>query len=293
MNRRSLRLFVPALAAYACAPGADASSYDAAAANPAAATIESINILRHVRTLASDDYEGRAPASPGEQRTTDYIIGEFRRLGLEPGSPDGSWLQAVHLRGLRGTSSARFAVNGRTVSFRIPQDVLVRVVSPDSQVVITNSDIVFVGYGIVAPDIGWDDYAGLDVRGKSVVVLPGEPSPSVLARAGRRDTMIFRGRERSFHGTTRGKRGSGGEILGKPIGYLRRMDDDYGAHDYHGLTDEVHHDWDLEGDAELARFNFLVGLRVAQGMQRPSWKTGAEFKAVRDSMLDNRTARLP
>ena len=76
--------------------------------------------------------------------------------------------------------------------------------------------------------------------------------------------------------------GAGGEIVGKPAGYLGRKDDEYGANDYHQRSDEVRPDWNLAGDAELARLNFLVGLRVAQAKARPTWKVGAEFKRVRD-----------
>ncbi|MEP7347380.1 MAG: M20/M25/M40 family metallo-hydrolase, partial [Gemmatimonadaceae bacterium] len=82
--------------------------------------------------------------------------------------------------------------------------------------------------------------------------------------------------------------GPSGEILGKPAGYLSQKDDEYGANDYHRLTDEVKPGWDLGGDADHAQFNFLVGLRVAQGKSWPTWTPSAEFKSVRDSMLAKR-----
>ncbi len=538
--------------------GRGAPAFDSAAAVAAANTLNGAQLVKHVGTLASDEYEGRAPGTRGEQRTIDYLTGEFQRLGLEPGNSDGSWLQPVSLAAMRATSSASFTMKGRPVPMRIPQDIMVRVVSPDTEVVVQNSDVVFAGYGIVAPEFGWNDYAGVDVRGKTVVVLPGEPTPSILRQAGRPDTTIFREREMSFYGWTRAKReqamrhgavalimarspdqttgwasllpiftqeyaavasdvtrdnpinaymkwtalqrlfsasgrsadsamvqaaredfkpfstgvtasfnitlqhrtlatsnviakltgsdpalrneyviysahwdafgrdttltgdqirngaadnaigvaqmleiagafarlpkrpartilflattaeelgllgarayalqplypldrtladinldmgmpwgratavtsigdgrstlddvarivaaemgktvkpeaspeegyyfrsdhfefarvgvpsvfiGPAGEIIGKPVGYLTQKDDEYGANDYHQLTDEVKPGWDLSGDAEMARFNFLVGLRVAQGKEWPTWKAGAEFKVVRDSVI--------
>ncbi|MEP7347966.1 MAG: hypothetical protein ABI877_22045, partial [Gemmatimonadaceae bacterium] len=188
------------------APADRTLTFDSAAAAQAASTIDATSVMKHVAVLASDEYEGRAPGTRGEQRSLDYLVGEFKRLGLEPGNPDGSWLQPVSLQAMRASARASFTVNGRPVAIRIPQDILVRVVSPETQVVVTNSDVVFLGYGIVAPEFGWNDYAGVDVRGKTVVVLPGEPTPSTLRQAGRPDTTIFRGREMSFHGWTRGKR---------------------------------------------------------------------------------------
>jgi len=545
----------------ACSTGGSTPSFDSAVAVTAAATIEGANLMKHVGTLASDEYEGRSPGTRGEQRTVDYLEGEFKRLGLEPGNPDGSWVQPVSLAAMRAIPTVSFTVKERPLPIQVPRDILVRVVSPDSDVVVPSSDVVFVGYGIVAPEFGWDDYAGIDVRGKTVVVLPGEPTPETLRAAGRPDTTIFRGREMSFHGWTRGKReqalnhgasalimvrrkedagrwnsllpiftqeyaavegdvrrenpvnaymqwsalqqifratgrstdsvmitsartsfkpfatgvsaafrvqlhhrtlatnnvmakltgsdpvlreeivlysshwdafgrdttltgdqirngavdnaigtaqlleiagafarlpkhpartilfvattaeelgllgarayalaplyplartladinldsglpwgrttavtnlgdgrstldevvrqvarelgktiepdaspeegyyfrsdhfefarvgvpsifvGPAGEVIGKLPGFLKEKDDEYGANDYHTLTDEIKPGWDLSGDAELARFSFLVGLRVAQGTVWPTWKAGAEFKALRDSMVPGR-----
>ncbi|MFN8579475.1 MAG: M28 family peptidase [Gemmatimonadaceae bacterium] len=544
-----------------CSAGGGVPVFDSAVAVTAAATIDGANLMKHVGTLASDEYEGRSPGTRGEQRTLDYLMREFKRLGLEPGNPDGSWLQPVSLAAMRATPTVSFTVKGRPLPIQIPRDIIVRVVSPDSDVVVPSSDVVFVGYGIVAPEFGWDDYAGIDVRGKTVVVLPGEPTPETLRAAGRPDTTILRGREMSFHGWTRGKReqalnhgaaalimvrredeagrwnsllpiftqeyaavegdvkrenpinaymqwsalqqifratgrstdsllvdaarasfkpfatgatasfrvrlqhrtlathnvvakltgsdpvlreeivlysshwdafgrdttltgdqirngavdnaigtaqlleiagafarlpkhpartilfvattaeelgllgarayalqplyplsrtladinldsglpwgrttavtnlgdgrstldevvrqvarelgktiepdaspeegfyfrsdhfefarvgvpsifvGPAGEVIGKPPGFLKQKDDEYGAKDYHTLTDEIKPGWDLSGDAELARFSFLVGLRVAQGTVWPTWKAGAEFKALRDSMVTKR-----
>jgi hypothetical protein len=557
-------LLLSTVAACTQAPGSDAPVGDSAAVVIAANTIDASHIMRHVGTLASDEYEGRSPGTRGEQRSIDYLAGEFQRLGLEPGHPDGSWLQLVSLSAMRATPTASFTAKGHSVPIGIPHDIMVRVASPEAHVVVANSDVVFAGYGIVAPEFGWDDYAGLDVYGKTVVVLPGEPTPSILRQAGRPDTTIFRGRELSFNGWTRGKReqalehgaaalimvrsleqtagwsslmplftqeyaavssdvrrenpinaylqwtalqrlfaatgrsadsvlvqsaranfkpfstgvtasfdvklqhrvlsthnviakltgsdpalkneyviysahwdafgrdttlhgdqirngaadnaigvaqlleiagafarlpkrpprtilflattaeelgllgarayalqplypldrtladinldmglpwgratavtnvGDGrstlddvvrqiavetgktmapdaspeegyyfrsdhfefaragvpsifttpaGDIIGKPAGYVQQKDDEYGANDYHRLTDEVKPDWDLSGDAEHGRFAFLVGWRVAQGKAWPTWKPGAEFQAVRDSMLAPRPRR--
>src|SRR5262249_48798209 len=127
-------------------------------------------ILEHIKVLASDAFEGRGPGTSGEEKTIAYVTGQFREMGLKPGNPDGTFLQAVPLTGFQAKSvTGSFQVRDRTVPLSFPEDFVAvsRRMVPDVSVV--DSEVVFVGYGIVAPEYGWDDYKGLDVRGKTVI----------------------------------------------------------------------------------------------------------------------------
>jgi len=145
----------------------------AQAANDAALAIDGEALSRHVRVLASDEFEGRAPATPGEQRTIDYLIAQFRDAGLEPAGDDGGWTQAVPLvrAQVDGPVQATLTQNGRTRALRNGEDVTLQSLRPGSEVVVEQAPLVFVGYGISAPERHWDDYKGVDLHGKIAVVL--------------------------------------------------------------------------------------------------------------------------
>ena len=154
----------------------------------------------HARTarLASDEFEGRAPASPGEEKTVAYLVNEFRALGLSPGNPDGTFIQNVPMVGITSQSTATFTAGGQTLSPAGTVDyiALSRRVTPT--VAVQNSDIVFVGYGVVAPEYGWDDYKGVDVRGKTVLMLVNDPA--VTDASGKFDDTMFKGRAMTYYG---------------------------------------------------------------------------------------------
>ena len=143
--------------------------------------ITSDGLLQTIRVLASDEYEGRAPGTAGEEKTVAYLIGQCKKLGLKPGNPDGTYVQNVALWGVR--SSGEMTVEGETL--RRGEDYLAWSIKPEPEVAITGSELVFAGYGIKAPDRKWDDYAGVDVRGKTVVLLAGDPFGGALTIHGR------------------------------------------------------------------------------------------------------------
>lgn len=137
----------------------------------AESTITADGLLRHITTLSSDRFAGRAPGTDGEALTVDYIQAEMQRAGLAPGNPDGSWVQTVPLAAI--TSTATLAFDGKPL---VPTDQFVAWsfgTAPKAEV--TNRDVVFVGYGIVAPERERDDYKDVDVRGKTVIILVGDP----------------------------------------------------------------------------------------------------------------------
>jgi len=197
MTHRHLLWFgVAALAA--CAGGDDTAIK---AADPGA--VESItaeDILRHITVLASDSFEGRGPGTIGEERTVAYLTAEFQRMGLKPGNPDGTWVQDVPLVGITGRPTASFNAGGRTIGLNFLTDYVANTRRLQPAVAVENSDIVFVGYGVVAPEYGWDDYKGLDVRGKTIVMLindPAIPSPDDPSKL---DENMFRGDAMTYYG---------------------------------------------------------------------------------------------
>ena len=146
---------------------------------PAAQAVQGIteaDLLRHIRTLASDEFEGRAPAARGEQLTIDYLVGEFRSAGLSSGNPDGSYLQKVPLVGVTTRATASLRAGERTFELQHKQGFVGGSYQLKPEVSVVDSEMVFVGYGVVAPEYGWDDYKGLDVRGKTLLTLDQRPS---------------------------------------------------------------------------------------------------------------------
>lgn len=151
----------------------------AAAVGPASAQDAAISAERlseHVRILSDDSYQGRQPATEGERLTLAYLQAQYEAMGLEPGGPDGQWLQPVELTTYRFASGGLTAmIGGQTTDLTASGAALVRASYGDGQADIQNAPVVFAGYGIHAPERGWDDYGDVDVRGAVVVVMYGEP----------------------------------------------------------------------------------------------------------------------
>ncbi len=184
-------------AATALILGAQAPSPDLRTAQ---ATIDAREMLRHIQILASDAYEGRAPGSPGEEMAVGYIIDQYKRIGLKPGNPDGSYVQKVPLVGFRTTAEGEFRVGGKTIPLKGKDDWVAVSRRSAPEVKVQDSDVVFVGYGVVAPEYGWDDYKGVDVKGKTIVMLvndPAVPDPNDPAKL---DDALFKGRAMTYYG---------------------------------------------------------------------------------------------
>jgi len=152
-------------------------------------------LAQHIKVLASDEFQGRRPFTAGEEKTTNYLAAEFKKLGLKPG-PNGTYFQAVPLVEITGTpdSTATVAGNGKTLTLKYRADYMARTEREQPTIKVADSPLVFAGYGVVAPEYGWDDYAGLDVKGKTVVVLINDPG-----NAGN-DTTMFRGKAMTYYG---------------------------------------------------------------------------------------------
>ncbi|MET3009872.1 M28 family metallopeptidase [Stenotrophomonas koreensis] len=128
---------------------------------------------RHVQVLASEAFEGRAPASAGEQRTVDYLIEQFSAAGLQPGGEDGRWVQEVPLVRVstRQTPTARLHLGHGVRELVNGQDITLQSLQPQDRITLDQAPLVFIGYGIDAPERGWDDYKQQDLRGKIAIVL--------------------------------------------------------------------------------------------------------------------------
>ena len=168
-------------------------------ASPARASISAGSILNRTRILASDEFEGRAPGSVGEEKTVSYLISEFKRLGLEPGNPDGTYIQKVPLVGITSRPRLSFTIGGKTLPFTPINDFVGPTSRVSPQVAVADSEVVFVGYGVVAPEYEWDDYKGIDVRGKTVVMLVNDP-PVIDPTSGELDPKTFGGKAMTYYG---------------------------------------------------------------------------------------------
>ena len=169
----------------------------------AEAAITSSNLLRHITELSSDAYTGRAPGTEGETRSVAYIVAQCKEIGLEPGNPDGSWIQKVALWGmLTQDSTLQVKIRGKEMLLVAGQDYVAWSALPVNKVDVASSGLIFGGYGVVAPEYRWDDYAGADVRGKTVVLLSGDPPVVDASNPSRLDDKMFLGRALTVHGRT-------------------------------------------------------------------------------------------
>jgi Zn-dependent M28 family amino/carboxypeptidase len=147
-------------------------------ASPALAQqAEGARLNEHVRVLASDEFEGRGVATPGEQKTVDYVVSQFQALGLEPGGPDGSWVQAAQLGRTRqdGPATITVSAGGLTRALQRGPDVLVSSDRPVNRITVTDAPVVFAGYGVDAPERQWNDFKGMDLKGKVLLVIVNDP----------------------------------------------------------------------------------------------------------------------
>lgn len=193
MSFRSLSIYVPFLLLFSCStPNGDIS--------PALESISATQLLDHIKVLSADEFEGRAPGSKGEELTVAYLTKQFQDLGLKPGNPDGTYLQQVPLMGFTSTSTASIRAGKTTMRLAPLKDYVAvsRRFVPNVQV--KSSEIVFVGYGVVAPEYGWDDYKDVDVKGKTILMLINDPAVPDPNNPGSLDPSVFKGNAMTYYG---------------------------------------------------------------------------------------------
>jgi Zn-dependent M28 family amino/carboxypeptidase len=164
--------------------------------------IDAAAVLADIERLSSDEFEGRLPGSNGEELTVPYLIERFQAAGLQPGNPDGSWTQRVPLVSLTPEFSGPLVVrnDGQTQTFALQEEFVPFSLQVIDEITLEDSEIVFVGYGVQAPEFQWDDYKGLDVRGKTVVILVNDPPVPDPADANALDENVFGGPAMTYYG---------------------------------------------------------------------------------------------
>ena len=165
-----------------------------------ATEISAEEITRTVKTMTLDQFEGRAPGTAGEDRTIGYLIGRFEALGLEPGGVDGSWTQPVPLlhTALGKPETLSITSKGKATALNAGKDIYVSTLQPRDRVTVEDADMVFVGYGVTAPERGWDDFKDVDLKGKVAVFLVNDPD--FAAASDEPVAGTFGGRAMTYYG---------------------------------------------------------------------------------------------
>lgn len=175
-----MRLFSTAAALAAAALlSACASMGEGGASAPAApaATIDAARLSEHARVLSDDSFQGRGIATPAEEMTVRYLSEQYAAAGFQPGGENGGWTQDVTLNRFTASNfrGLQFEAGGETIPLAQGQQITISTRLPGSQVMLSDTPLVFVGYGIDAPERQWDDFKDVDVRGKIIVVLVNDP----------------------------------------------------------------------------------------------------------------------
>jgi Zn-dependent M28 family amino/carboxypeptidase len=167
---------------------------------PALDAITPDGILAHIKVLASDEFEGRGPGTKGEELSVNYITDQFKQIGLKPGNPNGTYTQEVPLAGIRSEPRMSFITGDKTINLKYPDDFVASSARLESDIKIDNSDIAFVGYGVVAPEYGWDDYKNVDVHGKTLLMLIGDPPILDPKDPSKLDEKMFKAKAMTYYG---------------------------------------------------------------------------------------------
>jgi Zn-dependent M28 family amino/carboxypeptidase len=206
----------------AAAPASTTSALPAGSPQVPLGQLPSIDVdalLRHTKVLSSDEYEGRGPGTKGEELSVRYLEDQFKAVGLKPGNTDGSYVQRVPLVGItpapaplvlkkgaqRSGAGAQEKTSGvgapaKTMTLKWKDDVVAWTKHVADVASIADSELVFVGYGVVAPEYQWDDYKGVDVSGKTLVMLVNDPPVPDPANASELDPRTFGGKAMTYYG---------------------------------------------------------------------------------------------
>jgi Zn-dependent M28 family amino/carboxypeptidase len=162
--------------------------------------IQASDFLKHIEILSSDDFEGRSVGTLGGSMTVEYLKSEFKRIGLKPGNPAGTYVQAVPLTGFTSIPQASIDAGGRHMTLKFPDDCVAWSFERKPEIRIKQSELVFVGYGVKAPEYGWDDYKGADLRGKTLVMLINDPQIPDPGDPSKLDESMFKGKAMTYYG---------------------------------------------------------------------------------------------
>jgi Zn-dependent M28 family amino/carboxypeptidase len=194
--------------ASACSRQSDRGSGAGSAGTPSTTAIttmpqfEATRMLEHIKVLSSDEFEGRAPGSTGEELTVKYLEDEFKKIGLRPGNTDGTYVQDLPLVGITATNTRPLLVTGggRKSTFRWRDDVVAWTKRVADTAAIENSELIFAGYGVTAPEFDWNDFKDVDVTGKTILVLVNDPQVPDPADSSKLDPGLFNGTAMTYYG---------------------------------------------------------------------------------------------
>ncbi len=236
--------------------------------------VNEATIGKHIERLASDGFMGRMPFTEGDTKTITYLERQFKDLGLEPGNGE-SYFQEVPMVEITGTPSEEMHISSPKGDFNIGyyKDYIAVSLKTDSVVSLEKSELVFAGFGIVAPEYGWNDYEGIDWKGKTAVVLVNDPG----FKSG--DSTLFKGDEMTYYGRwtykyeEAGRQGAAGIIIiheTEPASYGWNV---------------IQSGWrgaqlSLESDAPVADVQAWVSNEAAQKLMDASPLAGQDYKAM-------------
>ncbi len=175
--------------------------------------IDGTALFEHIKVLSSDRFEGRAPGTRGEELTVAYIEEQFRNLALLPGNANGTFIQKVPLVGITPDPGMRLTLNkdGETKKLKYMEDFVAWTRHAVPRMALNDSPLLFVGYGVSAPEFDWDDYKDVDVQGKTLVMLVNDPPVADPMNAEELDPKIFGGNAMTYYGRWTYKYDIGGE----------------------------------------------------------------------------------
>ena len=239
------------------------------AAAPASAPAPRISTERMseiTRVLASDEFQGRSMGTPGEEKTVAYLIEQFREAGLEPGGENGGWTQTVPMiRTKLQAPDLSFRKGGKATALRFPDDIYLSTVRDVDRARIAKAPMVFVGYGVNAPERGWDDFKGVDLKGKVAVILVNDPD--FEAGAGEPVAGKFGGQTMTYYGRwtykfdEAARRGAIGALI---------------VHDTPGAG----YGWNVVESAAGENFNIVLPPDAQQPLLLQGWIQGAVAEAL-------------
>ncbi len=185
-----------ALPLLACSDSAPKVAKGVTAKDPAQASVSGADIARRVKELSDDKYEGRPPSGPAGELTMTYLADEMKAAGLKPMGVNDTYFQPVMLTEVtaKDTSFARIDTGGSTLELKQRENAVFWTKQFTDTAKVENSDMVFVGYGTVAPEFGWNDYDGIDVTGKTVVMLVNDPGFAT------KNPELFKGETMTYYG---------------------------------------------------------------------------------------------
>ena len=154
-------------------------------------------LSKHISTLASDEFEGRAPGTKGEEKTVAYLTESFAAAGLQPGNPDGTWIQKATMTGVTSELRAQFITDDERWVMETGPDIIGNTYRTNRNVNLLNKGVVFCGYGVNAPEYNWNDFEGVDVKGKVIVVLVNDPP---VMKDDELDSTMFGGKAMTYYG---------------------------------------------------------------------------------------------